>query len=748
MMLSSPVFRRPGSTTSRSVCRRRHAFQVVTIAALLLLLALCALYSSGSANSFSPPGEFLADKQADSVQLIRVTRTEETWIRLEYDGDMLPVHIVDCEPLERLAGADLGVTSLTLAQLSYTEMIAEPIAPPAAEGKEYLVLLTKNTSREFPGEWIALPQGILLVRSKGAERFVYWDHKSYSLGAIKQHFMKPPASLKSISDARKRIETVKNRMESGKGIGTEDAILSLVPNIEAPEKQARTVALTKKTEQEQVTDFHYTSEASPHYLWYESLCLLRSLGLRSGVREPVVNALRGFAADKRPHVALVASLALAELDDGAGSATLVRELKGPARDVSGDPSDKVTFQGRFRYDDSSVNASAYALGRLGDMSALNTGSSEMRLCAADGLLTQSRVVCRKEVETVLRQIAKEQDAVLAKQRASGKLMEEKEPHDRRSVYPRLWIKTHALLAHLGDDESLTTLAAAWAEEAKTYPKDSSPAAGLKFEVAQLDPPRSGWPSLISAIYQASSSTTGTLLRLRKALGESALWSDADMLELRAWLGDSSVASHSKKPAGEDLTEIRKQIDDCLASKDPSKRADGLAAAGSHKLPEYYDKTLAAALHAKGEEAKAAVFGLGLYGREIKESDLLAMLSSGDTDKRASAFELATRRNPERFAAAAVEIAESLLANRESDDADTYLQVFPRLLCRLVRRTMPEPLAAALRKDNEHIKLLILQAVALSGNPAVAPSIRPLLSDRSARVREACRKTLDYIGPDE
>lgn len=724
----------------------RSAIQFISaVAATACLLGVAASATAGLADpAFSPPDEFLASKQPDAVLIVSVDNVEDKWVTIE--GDSVPFCQVACSILEQVQGRRIADTTMTVAQVTYTDMIAEPIAPPAMPGKQYLALLKYDDAASFGLKWMFDPQGLLRVRGEGANRYVYWDRKTYSLGSIHWFLQRPAPPLTDIKDARQRIMIAQNRIESGKVEETSSIIQALIPNIQNPEEQARTVSLAKKPGREQFTDFTYTGEADPHHLWYESLCTLKSLAGVNGGRLTALAALRPFASDKREHVALVASLILGELGDDAGSATLARVLNKPARTVSQDPSSATTFFGQFRFEDSSVNASAFVLGLLGDTSLLKSPKTEIRLCAADGLLSQTKVSCLGEVEAVLRQIAKEQDAQIEKLRTSGKLSEKRKAQDQRSRYPREWVKVHAMLASLGDAKSLKMLAEAWANDQKTYSKDDSPAAAFTCRMVEFDAPTKGWPSLIDGIYQGGSgSTTETLRRLREAVGSSDKWKDPDIQRLRSALGDPSTSRTATEAMTEE-SDARKRIEEYIASSDPGKRAQALAAAGHYKIDKYYDKVLTTALHGKGEEAMAATYALGLYERPVSDADVRMLMKSKDVANRFTALEFATRHDPVRFAAEALEVSQALLADNKNDSAEMIVDALPRILCRFMRTSMPEAFAKALSTSSTQLKVLIIQAAGLSGNPATIASIQPLLSSSDRAVRTAAQQALDFIGP--
>lgn len=715
--------------------------------ALAVAMCLFGVQSPATAGvepaPFSSPDEFLSSKQPDVVLIVRVDNVEDKWITIE--GDSIPFCLVTCSVLEQLQGRPIAETSMSVAQVTYMDIIAEPIAPPAMPGKEYLALL--NDDKTVSGvKWVSDPQGLLRIRGRDANRYVYWTQKSYSLDAIRQFLRKPAPTLTEIKDARQRILIAGNRIESGKVEETTSIIEALIPNIEKPEEQARTVFLAKKPGREQPTDFTYTGEADPHFLWYESLSVLKSLASLKDARRPVISALRPFTSDKREHVALVASLVVGELGDDAGSATLARTLTKPPRQVSTDPSSGTTFYGRFRFDESSVQASAFVLGLLGDASLMMSTDPVICLCAADGLLSQTKVPCRGEVEAALRQIAKEQDALVEKLRSSGKLTERRQANDQRSRYPREWVKVHALLSSLGDKDSRKVLAEAWASEQKTYPEDDSPAAAFMPRVVAFDVPTNGWPSLVDAICEGESgSTTETLRQLRDALGSDRMWNDRDIQRLRSALGDPSTSATVAGAAAEEAV-ARKQIEKYLASSDPGKRAQALAAAGHYKIDKYFEKVLATALHGKGEEAMAATYALGLYDREIGDSNLRALMKSKDVARRFTALELATRHDAGRFAVQALEVSQTLLADKKNEDAEMLVPEVPLILSRFMRTTMPESFAKGLSTGSKQLKLSIVQAAGLSGNPATTAFIQPLLSESDGALRTAARQALDLIGP--
>src|SRR5712671_6339790 len=54
--------------------------------------------------SFTPPGQFIVDKENDLAAIVKVTRIENRWVILP-DGDHFPLVVSQCEMEETLSGA-------------------------------------------------------------------------------------------------------------------------------------------------------------------------------------------------------------------------------------------------------------------------------------------------------------------------------------------------------------------------------------------------------------------------------------------------------------------------------------------------------------------------------------------------------------------------------------------------------------------------------------------------------------------
>ena len=200
------------------------------------------------------------------------------------------------------------------------------------------------------------------------------------------------------------------------------------------------------------------------------------------------------------------------------------------------------------------------------------------------------------------------------------------------------------------------------------------------------------PSLAGAIHAADASPTHLLERLRKLVPEGTEWTSPPLTALRASLNPSSGNSAEQvqeKPTQSDIMKL-------LGDSDPNKRAEGLAAAGYHQFVDLYEKVLEVAAHGSGVERNAAIYGLGFYGRDVPDGVLSQLMTADDLDIRLSGLELATRRNPARFARESMDIVRSVVKQSQLDQPPvtgqrSYMDSLPRLLSRQGRGPIPDPL---------------------------------------------------------
>ena len=87
-------------------------------------------------SNFTPPAQFLVDKETELVGIVTIKHVENRWVILG-DGDHLPFLVAECGMEEVLSGASswpAGSTQ-TVVQSDYSALIFDPIAPPAIEGR-------------------------------------------------------------------------------------------------------------------------------------------------------------------------------------------------------------------------------------------------------------------------------------------------------------------------------------------------------------------------------------------------------------------------------------------------------------------------------------------------------------------------------------------------------------------------------------------------------------------------------------
>jgi len=567
-------------------------------------------------TALTPPDQFLTDKVADVVAIVAVQRVETRWLVLA-DGDHLPVLVVACRMEEGLAGFagaqewPVGATQL-LMQADYSELNGQPIAPPAIEGRRYLLWalrVAQSPEARLRAPWQSLPQGLLLVRGAGGSELVFWNGKRYSLAALRAAVKSGRRlPLDEIADPVRRIEVAEERMRRH-AIDNEKAFIhGLLLNVVDPEGQARRVESEPATAAQGGETWMRGGSGQPHALWFQSLALLRDLGRDERYKHAVIDALTPVARQARPKIRLAAALALVDLGSDAGRNALIEGYQSESGEVSSEPPDPMTLPGRYPYDRSSVTACAHALARLNDRRGLGNPNPEVKLAAAAALADRPD----DELCSTLRALALQLQPSVEKLAADGVLSRAREPGDQTLRYPSAWVATQSLLARAGDAESLRRLVEAYLLDARTYPT----------EEAQLVPRLrmarwSGGPSLEQAIRAADASPGRVLARLHALYVGDPRWT-GELAALRGALGDPSL-EQPKAPAPH--TPDERDVAKLLASPDPERRAEGWAAAGFHNLGSLYDRVLEVALHGAGIEKSAAIYALGFYDREVPEPAL-------------------------------------------------------------------------------------------------------------------------------
>ena len=711
---------------------------------------MIAAYGSARAQpaAFADPEQFLVDKETDLVAIVTVTRAEDRWIVLPH-GDHIPLVIAHCRMEEVLAGEKgWPVGSVEPAmQVTYNDMIFADLAPPAIPERRYVLwALRSPADGELPAAapWMAHPQGLLLVRGKGDREFVFWNGKRYGLEALRQRLKtNRQLPLDRIVDPVVRLKVAEDRMERGTILDEKAFVRGLLLNIVDPEGQAKRVERGPGVDPGADLFGMAAADGQPHGLWYTSLALLRDFGKenREGKdaaigarrRAEVVAALTPVATTARARVRLAAALALADLDSAAGRDALIAGLNSDSGPVSSDPPSDMTYPGRYRFDDSSETACAYALARLGDRRGLKHTKPQVRLAAAEALRNKPDA----ELTAALEQLAREQEPQVEQLRAKGELTKPRGPGDRTTRYPESWLRTHALLARFGSASSLQRLLDAYVTDFATYPDARRPALPVMQPVVS-----SMGPTIADAIHASDVSASTLLERLRTLAGDRADWNSPSMQALRESLNDPP-AQNAAQPASREPD--RAEIAALLADADANRRAEGLAAAGYHQLADLYDKVLDVATRGTGVERDAAIYALGFYNRDLPDDTLRQLLRVNDVRTRLSAAELATRKDPARFARECIDVARSLLKTKNAAERPESDAV-PKLLARLARGPIPSVLLDALADPDPVFRRIVIEALALSGNPDAVPALKPLASHPDAATQTAARHAIQVLGP--
>lgn len=695
--------------------------------------------------AFTRPAQFLVDKEAANIAaIVKVKRAEIRWVILP-DGDNVSLIVAEVEMEQVLSGGQAWPVGAiqTVVQYDYSDMIFDPIAPPVIEERRYVLFaFTTPKDSEIPplAPWTAHPQGFLLVRGKKDAEFVFWSGKSYAVEAIREALVAGRRlPLDQIADPVRRLRVAEARMEDG-NLGDEKAFIhGLLINVLDPDGQAKNVEQTSKSGTATDTFGMSRGAGQPHGLWYNSLAFLRSLGKDAARRKDVVAALTPIARTARPKIRLAAALALVDLGSDAGREALVSGFESDSGAISSDPPDSMTFPGRYPYDESSITACAHALARLGDRRGLKHPKPDVRLAAAEALIGKAD----PELQKVLKDLAEELEPQVEKLRSSGELTKPRRPGDYTNRYPVDWVRTLQLLARSGDDQGFRRLVEAYMVDAGTYPQEEA-SLMPRGRVASW----SSGPSPSRAIHSANESRAQVLERLRKLFAQDERWESPSIKLLRASL-EEPRPGESKEPTRSKPTEA--EIAKLLGNPDPNKRAEGLAAAGYHRMDTYYATILDTAVNGKGIERKAALYALGLYGRDVPEATLRQLMTADDIELRLSAVELATRKNPARFAREAMDFVRAQIRHAgktKSDDweAQRGLAYLPRILCRLARGPIPQVVLDGLKHPDPVVRRIVVQALDLSGNPDAVRSIAPLVRDPNAATREAAQAALRSLGP--
>lgn len=721
----------------------------------LLTLAAVVLGACSGANAreqqrrsvaFSPPDQFLVDKETEVAAIVKVRNAESRWVILP-DGDHFPLVVAECEMEAILAGSKAWPVGTTQAvmQSDYSDLIFERIAPPVIEGRRYLlwaVVTPKDGEVPAMTPWTAHPQGFLQMRGKAEAEYLFWNGKSYLVGAIREALTAGRRlPLDQIADPVQRLRVAEERIQR-RELGDDQAFIQgLLANVLDPEGQAKKVEHAPKSPTSSDMFGMNQGEAQPHALWYKSLALLRDLGEDETRRSSVIAALTPVAKTARAPIRLAAALALVDLRSDVGKDTLIRGFEKDSGPISSDPPDQMTFPGRYPYDGSSTTACAHALARLGDRRGLHDPKPEVRLAVAEALKDKPDPELRKMLEGLSAELLPQ----VEKLKSSGELAKARHPGDYTNRYPEDWVRTQRLLARMGDDQALRRLVDAYIVDAGTFPKEETPLVPAGRPVSW-----SSGPSPAQAIRGANESAAVVLERLAQTLGRDPRWNEPPLTQLRASLKEPPAGT-APVPAPTQPKPTATEIAKLLADVDANKRAQGLAAAGYHQMEAFYTKVLDTAVNGKGVERNAAIYALGFYGRDVPEATLRQLMTSDDIEVRFSAVELATRKNAARFAREAMEMVRAKLsqaakAGSKDWDAQRTLVYLPRILCRLARGPIPQAMVDGLKDSDPAVRRIVVQALELSGNPDAVRLVEPLTRDSDAATRQASEAALLDLGP--
>lgn len=717
----------------------------------VLFYSLLGVPHSWGEEPYSPVEQFIVDKPTDLVAIVLVETIENCWAQIE--GDMIPFIASKCTLVEQISGDKTWPkgASQTILQSDCSSMIQTALASPPLKGRKHFVWLSAIPPTEQMGtdaDWIAHPQGFFLLRGGDGNEFIYWDQKRYRLADLRKALTSlSTLGLDMIDDPVKRMKVAEKQIDRGKISDVDSMIRGLVINVQDPEGQAKLSRKPVKSDAEEDLEFFQDGNDQPHYIWFQSLSLLRDLGKIDECRERVVQALIPFLSHKRPKIQFVSALALADLGDDHGKNILLKSMSEEPEVVSADADSAMTFYGRFQYDDSTVMASAYALGKLGDRQGLDNDNLDIQIITADGLIENGNYDVKEHLENILVNLNKEVDQL----KDSGVVDRMRDPSDQKERYPIQWIKVHAMLARLGNDESLKILIQAWIQDMKTYPVNEELVPHCR--IVEFDSFSKGWYTLGRAIRATSNDRESVLKRLKSLFESDPSWSSSPLVNLRSALGDNSV--EVSNTVDEDSVSIQKRIEDGLKSDDQEKRAESLAAAGLHRLNEYFETVLMTALKGEGIERQASIYALGFYKQSIPEATMSQIIMSGSSSDRLLAFEVATRRYPDLYVDLGIQILRMLVADltkakkQEEDlfEFEMSLRFGIQSLSRVCRGGIPEPLIKALKDPDPAFRTVIVQALGMSGNPSAAPHLAALKDDPDSSVREAAIRAIQILGPE-
>ena len=728
-------------------------FTFISLLASLIALtisasAFCATDSKQLQQlTMTDPAQFLvAVETIDMAAIVNVKQTELRWVVLPH-GDNISLYVANVEMNQVLSGGDgwpAGAQG-TVMQYDYSDLISEPISPPAIENRRYLLFAFKTPKNsEVPSlaSLVAYPQGFLLVRGELGAEFVYWNGRSYSIAAIQSALKtRKRLPLDQIIDPVRRLKVAEARMNDGDLGDPKAFVRGLLLNLVDPEGQAKKVERNIKSAGENDMFGMNRDAGQPHGLWYNSLARLRDLGKDEVRRVEVIEALKPVVKTARQPVRLATALALVDLGNDAGRDALIKGFESESGPISSDPSDKMTYPGRYPYDESSITACAHALARLGDRRGLNHPKPEVRLAAAVALVDRPDA----DLQGALKSLATELEPRAEALRASGELTKLRRTGDYTNRYPAHWVRTLQLLARIGDDVAFRQLVEAYLADADTYPKDET----LLMPRAQVASWTSNGLSPGRGIRDSNKNSPEVVERLRRLFGQDSRWEKSSFKILRESLSETEQSTTTEpsrpKPPEESIGAL-------LRSADADKRAEGLAAAGYHGMGIFYDTVLEAAVSRKGVEKNAAIYSLGLFGRDVPETTLRQLIADEDLGVRFNAIELATRKNPGRFALEAMKFVRAKTVQAKDAKPDNWeiqreMAYLPRVLSRLARGPIPQPMLAGLKDPDPTVRRIVIQAFELSGNPDSVKYIQAIARpDADAETLKSSQQAIRIIGP--
>lgn len=751
-----------------------------TILAMSVFLLLVARRAYGDAPQLSPVAPFLVDLQAAVVGVVEVKDVRDDWIITADQELHLPVMHAQCRMLEAIQGGDRWAngSEQELIHVHNSDNFTQLPAPALVQGRRYIVWADPVDEKEFthtdPARWMANARGIFLLRGPADDPYFAVEGTCYSLKATRD-FVRSGVivPLDQIDDPLKRIKVARHRLET-ENLGSVDTyvhgLLRLILEVNPPTAAAKTNEETAK------------KELAADVYAYDAISILRDTGQKPAWRPAAVAALRKALAARTFSLRLPAAIALAQLNRPDGRSILVSALHAKMFVLF--KRGAIPMPNRFPFEDSSRDAAAYALGLLHDEIGLSQNETRVQLAAASALVLHPT----KQLKPTLMAIAARYDKMLAQNAARLHAM--RKPGDVSERLPIEWVLARSLLARLGDNESLRKLVSAWLADYATYPQrptSIAPRENVPEWAATID----GWPNPLLAIMRTSSNRMLLFRRMQRLFAKT--WdSDADVLVLRSALGDTSVphpgtpiaasagttASEASitKPdpvstslatsASPTLTngsksqsapngaaptpDLAQRVEKALNSQEASQRARALAAAGFNRLDAFYPRVLKAAREGHGDERAAAIYGLGWYDKPLSDADGRAIVDGADSsDTRLSALELVTRTHPEAYAEQSIYALREILHPREGEKKDSPVAIAEIVLV-LTRMShgnkIPEPIRDGLFDPDERMRGVIVQCLALGGNPAAIPLIQPLRDKASDRMKNVIERALIMLGP--